>query len=118
RARPGVGAQPLNSVGPRLGFRWDTLRGPGMNEMSRASRGRTVALSALLGSLLTVLPVPAAMHAIAADNPKATYLDLEAETDSGTAGTTFGLTATVYDQFGELFTRSNVNVKLWWLGGP
>jgi hypothetical protein len=89
-----------------------------MNEVSRASRGRTVVLSALLGSLLTVLPVPVAMHAIAADNPKATYLDLEAETASGAAGTTFVLTATVYDQFGELFTRSNVNVKMWWLSGP
>ena len=43
-----------------------------MNVMSRASRGRTVALSALVGSVLTLMPAPMAMHAIAAANPKAT----------------------------------------------
>ena len=62
-------------------------------------------MAAILGSVLAAMPVPAAMHAIAAENPKATYLDVEAEAASGPTGTTFVLTATVYDQFGVAFEK-------------
>jgi len=89
-----------------------------MHVKSKHARGRNVALAALLGSVLTAMPVPAAMNAVAAENPKATYLDVEAESANGPTGTTFVLTATVYDQFGVPFEKSNVNIKMWWLSGP
>ena len=53
-----------------------------MNVMSRARRGRTVALSAFVGSVLTLMPAPMAMHAIAAADSTATYLDVETDTAS------------------------------------
>ena len=70
-----------------------------MNQLSRASRGRTVAMAALVGSVLTLMPAPMAMHAIAA-NPKATFVDVEADTADVSPGSTVVLTATVYDEDG------------------
>ncbi len=89
-----------------------------MNELSRGSRGRTVAIAALLGSVMTLLPAPMAMHAIAANpNPKATFLDVEADTADVSPGSAVVLTATVYDQDGDPYAGGS-RVKMWWLSGP
>ena len=89
-----------------------------MNALWRRQATRKAAAAALLGLVMTILPVPLTPTAIAAVDSVATYLDVETDSAAGPIGSLFVLTATVFDQYGDPLEVAGTHVKLWWLDGP
>ncbi len=71
--------------------------------------------------MLWLLAVPFAGPVIAADPPVLESLDVDPDTSTVTEGTTVVLTATVFDQYGNVFsgTGTNTQVRFYFvLGSP
>ncbi len=73
---------------------------------------RSIASVALATGILAAYAFPLAAPAYADWPETAHALDVEPETDSGPAGTTFTLTATVYDDDGQIFSGPGTDTEV------
>ena len=96
-------------------------RGLALSGRFRARRhrapGRRVAVAWLAGAFITLALAPVGVPVRGAS--VATYLDVGPESASGVSGSTFNLTATVYDQDGNVFNGpgTSTHVRFYFMAG-